>query len=70
MPLLEIRAARLIYPEDGPTGPYYHRHEDPVIPVWWRVDQLAPLAAQAIARYQQGHPVSTPRKPLEAYPSH
>ena len=61
---------RLIYPDGGPTGPYYHRHADPVIPVWWRVDQLAPLAARAIGRYQQGHPVSPPRNPLEAYPSH
>jgi hypothetical protein len=52
VPLAEISPARLIYPEDGPTGPYYHRHADPVIPAWWSVDQLAPLAAQASARYQ------------------
>jgi hypothetical protein len=50
--LPEIAGARLIYPEDGPTGPYYHRHADPVIPVWWSVDDLAPLAARAIAGKQ------------------
>jgi hypothetical protein len=54
VPLSEISPARLIYPEDGPTGPYYHRHADPVIPVWWSAAQLAPLAARAIARYQRG----------------
>jgi len=54
VPLPEIPAAGLIYPEDGPTGPYYHRHTDPVIPVWWSVDDLAPLAGRAIARYQMG----------------
>jgi len=48
IPLAEISPASLIYPEDGPTGPYYHRHADPVIPVWWSVDELAPLAARAI----------------------
>jgi hypothetical protein len=50
VPLSEIAPAKLVYPEDGPTGPYYHRHADPVIPVWWTVNELAPLAAQAIAR--------------------
>lgn len=54
VPLSEIAPAKLVYPEDGPTGPYYHRHVDPVIPVWWTVDKLAPLAAKAIARYQMG----------------
>jgi hypothetical protein len=55
VPLSEIDSAKLVYPEDGPTGPYYHRHADPVIPVWWTVDELAPLAARAITRYQRGH---------------
>ena len=54
IPLAEIAPAKLVYPEDGPTGPYYHRHADPVIPVWWSTDDLAPLAARAIARYQMG----------------
>lgn len=48
--LAEIAPAKLTYPEEGPTGPYYHRHADPVIPVWWTVDELAPLAATAIGR--------------------
>ncbi len=52
VPLSQISPARLIYPEDGPTGPYYHRDADPVIPVWWTVDELAPLAAKAIVRWR------------------
>ena len=52
VPLPEIPGAALIYPEHGTTSPYYHRHADPVIPVWWLVAELAPLAARAIARYQ------------------
>jgi hypothetical protein len=55
VPLSEIASAKLVYPEDGPTGPYYHRHADPVIPVWWRVDELAPLVAKAIARWRKPH---------------
>jgi len=52
VPLSETASAKLVYPEDGPTGPYYHRHADPVIPVWWGTNELAPLAARAVARYQ------------------
>jgi hypothetical protein len=55
VPLSEIAPSKLVYPEDGPTGPYYHRHADPVIPVWWRVDELAPLVAKAIARWRKPH---------------
>ena len=51
--LREIPGTRLIYPQDGPTSPYYHRHADPVIPVWWMVDELAPLAARVVERYKQ-----------------
>jgi hypothetical protein len=54
VPLPEIVGAMLIYPENGQTGPYYHRHADPVIPVWWSVAELAPFAAQAVARYGSG----------------
>lgn len=53
--LREIPGTRLIYPQDGPTSPYYHRHADPVIPVWWMVDELAPLAARVVERYR--HPI-------------
>ena len=54
VPLSEITAAKLIYLADGPTSPYYHRHADPVIPVWWTADQLAPFLERAVARYQRG----------------
>jgi len=50
--LHEIRPTRLIYPSDGPVSGYYHRHPDPVVPVWWRVDEITPSVEQAIARYQ------------------
>lgn len=29
VPLSEIAPAGLIYPEDGPTNPHYHRHAGP-----------------------------------------
>jgi hypothetical protein len=50
--LHEIRPARLIYPADGPVSGYYHRHPDPVVPVWWRVDEITPSVERAIVRYQ------------------
>ena len=50
--LHEIRSARLVYPADGPVSGYYHRHPDPVVPVWWRVDEIAPSVEEAIARYR------------------
>lgn len=53
--LREIPGTKLIYPQDGPTSPYYHRHADPVIPVWWMVAELAPLAARVVERYR--HPI-------------
>ena len=52
MRLHEIEPARLIYPEDGPTAGYYHHHPDPVVPVYWLNDEIAPSVDQAIARYQ------------------
>ena len=60
----EIAGARLIYPVDGPASPYFHRHLDPVVPVYWLVDEIAPAAEQAIARYVDGRspPPSPPRE--------
>jgi hypothetical protein len=49
--LHEIRPARLIYPKDGPVSGYYHLHPDPVVPVWWRVDEIAASVEQVIALY-------------------
>jgi hypothetical protein len=53
--LHEIRPARLIYPEDGAVCGYYHRHPDPVVPVCWRVAEIAPSVEQAIASYESRH---------------
>lgn len=50
--LREIHPARLIYPIDGMTSGYYHRHPDPVAPVYWRVEEIGPSVERAIARYQ------------------
>ena len=49
--LHEIEPARLIYPKDGPAADYYHRHPDPVVPVYWRSDEIDPSVEQAIVRY-------------------
>ena len=40
------------YPKDGLAAGYYHHHPDPVVPVYWRIDEIAPSVEQAIARYQ------------------
>jgi len=50
--LHEIAPARLIYPKEGLAAGYYHEHPDPVIPVYWLVEEIAPSVEQAIARYQ------------------
>ena len=47
----EIPGGRLIYPADGLASPYFYRHLDPVVPVYWLVEEIAPEAEQAIARY-------------------
>jgi len=47
-----IHPARLIYPSDGPVSAYFHHHPDPVVPVWWLTDEIAPSIERAIAQYQ------------------
>jgi hypothetical protein len=42
----------VLYPADGPVSGYYHRHPDPVVPVWWRGDEITPSVERAIVRYQ------------------
>ena len=51
--LHQIKPARLIYLVNGPMSGYYHRHPDPVVPVWWRVDEIAPSVEQAITGYHE-----------------
>ena len=50
----EIAGGRLIYPADGLAAPYFYRHLDPVVPVYWLVEEIAPEAERAIARYVDG----------------
>jgi len=53
--LHEIHPARLIYPIDGPLSGYCHHDSDPVVPVYWRTDEIGPSVEQVIARYQDAH---------------
>ena len=57
--LHEIQPARLVYPSDGPVAGYYHRHPDPVVPVYWLVDEIAPSVEQAISTQVSGDTLST-----------
>lgn len=59
--LHEIEPARLIYPKDGLAAGYYHHHPDPVVPVYWRVDEIVPSVEQAIALYDSRYTASPPR---------
>ena len=59
--LHEIAPARLIYPKDGMASGYYHHHPDPVVPVFWRIDEIAPSVEQAIALYDSRYTASPPR---------
>jgi hypothetical protein len=52
--LHEIEPARLVYPKDGPTARYYHHDPDPVVPVYWRNEEIAPSVERAILRCQAG----------------
>ena len=47
-----IHPARLIYPSDGSVSAYFHHHPDPVVPVYWLTDEIAPSIERAIGRYQ------------------
>ena len=38
----------------GLAAPYFYRHLDPVVPVYWLVEEIAPEAERAIARYVDG----------------
>jgi hypothetical protein len=49
--LHEITGGRVIYPADGPASPYFYQHRDPVVPVYWLIDEIAPEAERAVARY-------------------
>jgi hypothetical protein len=50
--LYDIQPAWLIYPADGPTAGYYHQHPDPVVPVYWLTDEIAPSVERAIRQYR------------------
>jgi len=51
--LHEIQPSRLVYPINGPVAGYYHRHPDPVVPVYWLVAEIAPSVERAIEQYQR-----------------
>ena len=58
----EIAGGRLIYPADGLAAPYFYRHLDPVVPVYWLVKEIAREAEQAIARYVDGRSPAPDRR--------
>jgi hypothetical protein len=63
--LHEIESARLIYPKDGLASGYYHQHPDPVVPVYWLIDEIAPSVEQAISVYHSRYtprPIDEPRR--------
>ena len=59
MRLHEIQPARLVYPSDGPVAGYYYRHPDPVVPVYWLVNEIAPSVEPAISTHMSGDTPST-----------
>ena len=61
LPFHELSPARLTYPRDGAMAGYFYRHPDPVIPVYWLADEIAPSVLQAIARYQSGQGLGLPQ---------
>jgi hypothetical protein len=54
VPFHELGPAQPSYPEDGPISGYFYRHPDPVTPVCWLADEIAPAVEQAFARHQGG----------------
>ncbi len=64
--LHEIAPARLIYPKDGMASGYYHHHPDPVVPVYWRIDEIAPSVERAIALYGSRYTPAPVRSPVNA----
>ena len=51
MRLHEIQPAGSSTRTHGPVAGHYHRHPDPVVPVYWLVDEIAPSVDQAIASH-------------------
>lgn len=69
--LHEIQPARLIYPKDGPVSGYFHHHPDPVVPVWWLVDEIAPSIEHAISVYDSRYTATSPapHSPIRSGPT-
>ena len=53
LPFHDLGPAQPRYPEDGPLSGYF-RHPDPVTPVCWLGDELAPAVERAIEAHQGG----------------
>ncbi len=66
--LHEIDPATVVYPRDGVFAPYFYRHRDPVAPVYWLLEEIAPTVVRAIARYVDGESraLSPPREVARA----
>ena len=62
--LHEIHPARLIHPIDGIASGYYHRHPDPVVPVYWRAEEIGPSIEHAIAMYDSRYTAPSSERSL------
>jgi hypothetical protein len=54
--LRELPHAGLTYPRDGAMAGYFYSHPDPVVPVYFLRDEIAPSLAEAMQRYRNGRP--------------
>jgi hypothetical protein len=52
LPFHELAWSQLTYPHNGAMAGYFYRDPDPVVPVYWLAEEIAPAVARAIARHQ------------------
>jgi hypothetical protein len=48
LPFHELAPAGLTYPEDGSMAGYFYADRDPVVPVYWLAEELAPAVQRAV----------------------
>ena len=68
LPFHELGPAQPIYPENGPLAGYFQQ-PDPVTPVCWLADELAPAVDRAIEARQRGIEARSPSPPIAPWPA-
>jgi hypothetical protein len=48
----DLRHQGVTYPKDGPLAGYFHRHPDPVVPVYFLGEEIVPSLVEALGRYE------------------